>query len=253
MIPEVIQTGTEILLQLVVGIMRAVVDLIAAGYLIIDTLLETFVAKTTPIFNAGADILEKVIEGFVDAISSVASAVRQVVEKICNGFKNTDWISVGINIIDGIVEGVSGAASRLANAAANAARNALEAVKNWLGIASPSKVFRDEVGKYMALGIGVGFEDNIPIHALQSDMSSLLDNLEGYNMGALSLDAMRSGNSAGYSTGPLENSRQLMKQIILEAINESNLDRDMARSVSAAMEGVGIYCDRRQIGRLKLG
>ena len=40
--------------------------------------------------------------------------------------------------------------------------DAVNAVKIWLGIKSPSRLMRDEVGKYMALGMGIGFEENVP-------------------------------------------------------------------------------------------
>lgn len=41
------------------------------------------------------------------------------------------------------------------------AANIVSNMKEALGIHSPSRVFRDEVGKYMALGVGEGFENDI--------------------------------------------------------------------------------------------
>lgn len=122
----------------------------------------------------------------------------------------------------------------------------------------------------MALGIGVGFEDNIPMHTLESDMESILGNLQKtvnastldvgnaavsdsflqYDAGEVSRASVRNSNGLRYEGNSSEGARQMMKQAIIEAITESNLDRNMARSVSNAMEGVGIYCDMRQIGRI---
>jgi phage-related protein len=41
------------------------------------------------------------------------------------------------------------------------ASNILNNMKSALGIHSPSTLFRDQVGKNIALGVGEGFEDNI--------------------------------------------------------------------------------------------
>jgi phage-related protein len=67
-----------------------------------------------------------------------------------------DWAAIGQSIIDGIIGGISSGAGRLAEAAANAARDAYNAAKSWLGIASPSKLFRDEIGEQMTAGMVVG-------------------------------------------------------------------------------------------------
>ena len=55
-----------------------------------------------------------------------------------------------------------------------AAKDALTAVKKWLGIKSPSRRFRDEVGKMMALGVGVGFEDNLPEEEIESSLDDAI-------------------------------------------------------------------------------
>ena len=64
--------------------------------------------------------------------------------------------SVGKAIIDGMVSGINSAASSLASAAASAAKSALDAAKKALGISSPSKVFKMEVGYNMSAGIAEG-------------------------------------------------------------------------------------------------
>lgn len=69
--------------------------------------------------------------------------------------------SVGSNIVRGIWNGISGAAGWLAGKVRSFAHGILDGMKSALGIHSPSRLFRDEVGKYLAQGIGVGFEDEM--------------------------------------------------------------------------------------------
>ena len=61
----------------------------------------------------------------------------------------------------GLWEGISGAAGWLLNKIKGWANSILDSIKGFFGIHSPSAVFRDDVGRYMAQGIGVGFEDEM--------------------------------------------------------------------------------------------
>ena len=63
----------------------------------------------------------------------------------------------------------------------NVASNALSAVKGFLGIASPSKKARDLIGKNFALGIGVGFQKNMPIKQMVDSVEDAFDQIEGVN------------------------------------------------------------------------
>ena len=102
---------------------------------------------------------------------------RNVVSGIKNAFTSINWGSIGSNIISGIANGIAGAVGGLVDAAVNAAKSAFNAAKNFLGINSPSRLFRDEIGKYMALGMGVGFERNIPVHDMEKSLDSSINKL----------------------------------------------------------------------------
>lgn len=56
----------------------------------------------------------------------------------------------------------------------------LNGVKAFFGIESPSKVMADEVGKYMAQGIGVGFANTLPsvVSAMQDKLASVTDAMQ---------------------------------------------------------------------------
>ena len=71
-------------------------------------------------------------------------------------------------------EGVDDKTEWLANKIRTFCNGALDAIKEFFGIASPSKVFRDEVGKWLPPGISVGFEDAMPA-AVKTMASSARD------------------------------------------------------------------------------
>ena len=127
--------------------------------------------------QAGIDILEMLITGLINTIPDLVAAIPQIIQSINDSFSQYDWGAIGSNIIDGIKNGISSAAERIADAAKEAARKALDAAKNFLGIHSPSRVFRDQVGKYMALGMAEGFEDNIPVDDMQNSLDGMVNGL----------------------------------------------------------------------------
>ena len=63
---------------------------------------------------------------------------------------------LGLAVTGGWNSGIAAGSSAVINAMVSLARESLAAAKNELGIESPSRVFRDEVGKQIMAGIGVG-------------------------------------------------------------------------------------------------
>lgn len=120
----------------------------------------------------------KIISSLVDGIKSLAThpvtTMKNIATNALNAFKNLDWRGIGSHIISGIVNGLKAGAGAIVSAAQNVAKSALDSAKNFLGIKSPSRRFRDEVGKMMALGIGVGFEDNLPEDEIESSLDKTL-------------------------------------------------------------------------------
>lgn len=66
--------------------------------------------------------------------------------------------SIGTNIVDGIIQGINGGAARLAEAVRGMGRNAVQSARAALGIASPSRVFADVIGRQIPAGIELGIQ-----------------------------------------------------------------------------------------------
>ena len=101
--------------------------------------------------------------------STVATAGRSLGTAATNAVKSalpaSAWSSVGSQAMAGLAAGIRSGASSVISAAAAAAASALAAAKNALGISSPSKVFRDEVGKMVMKGLGEGIVDETDAQA----------------------------------------------------------------------------------------
>lgn len=108
-----------------------------------------------------------------DFASSAIQAASQFVSNIVSGLSGLAGrvMSVGSDIVHGIWSGISGAAGWLMNQISGFANNIVSGIKGFFGIHSPSTVMRDQVGKYLAEGVAVGWEKNDPMASIERDLN----------------------------------------------------------------------------------
>lgn len=159
-IPQLISTGLQLLEGLVTGLMNALPQLISQAPTIIGQFATSVVQNLPQILTTGMQIIIKLAAGLIAAIPQMIAQIPAIISAIKNAFSNVDWGSVGSNIISGIKDGISGAVGTIVDAAKGAAQSALDAAKSLLGIHSPSRVFRDQVGKMIPEGMAIGIDRN---------------------------------------------------------------------------------------------
>lgn len=105
--------------------------------------------------------------------SSAIKAASQFVSNIVSGLSGLAErvTSVGSNIVHGIWSGISGATGWLMSKISGFASSVVDGIKGFFGIHSPSTVMRDQVGKYLAEGVAVGWEKNDPMASIERDLN----------------------------------------------------------------------------------
>lgn len=111
---------------------------------VVSSMMSTVRSVFSSGWNAARSVTSSGIHGAVNVVRSVASSM----------------VSAGRNFVMGFVNGIRGAIGAAASAAANMARSAMNAAKSALGIHSPSRVMRDQVGYYVVAGFAKGMNDN---------------------------------------------------------------------------------------------
>lgn len=193
-LPQLIDSGLKLLEGLVQGLVNALPKIADAVPKIITSLVTTIIKKAPQILQTGVQLIVQLGVGLVKAIPQLLKHIPQIISAIAGAFKEVKWGEVGLNIIKGIASGIKEAISVLIDAAAEAAESALNWVKEKLGIHSPSTVFRDQVGKMMALGIGVGFENNIPLKSMNAGLQKAVSSLK---KDVIFTTSARSGKTVG--------------------------------------------------------
>lgn len=131
-----------------------------------ENVKNTFEEKKQGVVDKVENVRDKMVGGLKKLKSLMAgnsdSPVKEAIRNIKTVFSGTKWGSVGLNVVKGIVQGVGNNAYRLVNKMMELAKEAWNAVKDFFGIHSPSRLMRDTVGKMIPAGITVGLEKAFP-------------------------------------------------------------------------------------------
>lgn len=100
----------------------------------------------------------KVMAGIGNISGKIGGAFGGVYRAITGAIGNVK--SIGSNIVKGIWAGINGSIDWLKRQIGDFAKGVTKTIKGWFGIKSPSRVMRDQVGRYIAEGVGVGIEQN---------------------------------------------------------------------------------------------
>lgn len=180
MIGAVKSTATNLQNNIINAIKNLPSKLMSLGKSAVTNLRNAIQGGVSRISSAARNILNGIVNAIRNLPSRLMSLAQNAVSNIRNAFTSINWGSIGSNIISGIANGIAGAVGGLVSAAINAARSAFNAAKSALGIHSPSTLFRDEIGLNMALGMGIGFEDNIPVKDINNALDSAVNKISGH-------------------------------------------------------------------------
>ena len=115
------------------------------------------------VWNAIQGAIQSVANWGSGLLQQGRNAASQLVSAVINGVASlpSQMANVGYNIVTGVWNGICNAAGWFRRQVQSFFSGIVDGVKNALGIHSPSRVFQDEVGKYMAQGAGVGFTNEL--------------------------------------------------------------------------------------------
>ena len=146
---------------LVSGLVSAIPDVLSA----IWDMLKQMVAKLKEVdwLAKGKEILTSLLNGLKSVVSTIISSIKDLVSDIWNSFKELPgkMLDIGSNIVSGIWEGISGAAGWLWDQISGFCEGIWDGVKDFFGINSPSKLFKEELGYNLVYGFAEGIDDKV--------------------------------------------------------------------------------------------
>ena len=164
----------EKVLSIITGLLEAIANnmqpIVEAGIEIVLGLIRGISEKMDDIAQAGFDLLISFINGlskaidenFTDLLNSVLNLITTIIDSVVEfltGGAVTDFCASGKAVIEGFIKGMGDMIDAVVQKAKDIAKAAVRTVKGWLGINSPSKVFR-KIGVYTGEGLALGLEDS---------------------------------------------------------------------------------------------
>lgn len=174
-IDMLVDAGIALILGLADGLIEALPILIEKAPVIIVKLVDAILRNLPKLLEAGVKLIFKLAEGLIKAVPQLLSKIPQIVSGIVKSFGNyvSSFWEIGKNIVKGIWNGIRNVKDWLFEKIKGFKDAVLNKFKSFFGIHSPSTLFRDEIGEYLALGIGEGFNDSIG--AVYKKMRSTVD------------------------------------------------------------------------------
>ena len=189
-------SAIEVVEGFLVGIIGALADI---GDWIKEHVFEPFIkgfkaafgihSPSTVMREQGGYVMDGLKDGVSGRISSVISKFSDLKNQIVSKLRelipiasNIDWTSIGTSVVNGIIDGLNRGWQWLVNAVQTICGGLLRTAKNILGIHSPSKVFRDQIGENIGAGIEEGLDNSEggilqSIRGISSDMLSSFSNV----------------------------------------------------------------------------
>lgn len=170
--------------------------------------------------NRGSPFIQNAVNGVLQ------SAVNEAEKKIKKNSPSHVWRDeIGLSMAEGVAVGIERGEKIVNDSVGSMADSSLETAKDTLGIHSPSKVFKDEIGKHIVGGVIKGIEAEVP--KLKKTMKKMSEEAV---KAAGEVDAAKGGYSDAASA-------------IMESIT-SGLDRRQELLVSKLDNKIDGYVDK---------
>lgn len=206
--------------------------------------------------------LKKIFFRTVDAVIDFSNTMRDkavecarnTFDSIVNGLINLPdrMLEIGSNIVQGLWNGICNMGDWLYNQVASFASGIVDGMMAALGIHSPSTVMRDKIGKWLPMGIGEGFEKQLPstVKNMKNSLDKNLDKFKG-NLDTLKIKAIEiiGGDDididdfGGIGGGGFD--YQTMATYLLEVLRKAPINIP----VTVEMEDGDIIMDKERVGR----
>lgn len=204
-IPEILVALGNALPQIISAILNAVVDavpkLLKKSRELFEKIMEALGELLSKLPGKMLEVRDSIVNGIRNSLGSIGSAAADIVSAIWDHIKELPgmMLDVGRDLVEGLWNGISDMVGWIEDKISGFGDSVLGGLKDFFGIASPSKVMRDEVGKFLPAGIAIGIEDST-LSAVKS-VRSMADKLR--NTAVESLNGMTSGAAYRMQQNPM--------------------------------------------------
>ncbi|HDT8447015.1 TPA: phage tail tape measure protein [Listeria monocytogenes] len=223
--PQILAAGVKLIGALISGLLRMLGSLLAAGGKLILKLLSKLASFGSEMLSKGGELIKKFISGIgkkaVELGEKAKSMGKKAVDSIKNGFSNI--AEIGGDLIRGLWNGISDMGGWIESKIKGFGKGVLNSLKDFFGIHSPSRLMRDEVGKYISLGVVEGM--NNELNAIKNASANMVD--------------AATPDLNGISTNMAQDMSGKISGAVNASINASSPDQSWQNTLAARVDALG--------------
>lgn len=233
-IDMLIDAAIAIIVGLAEGLIEALPQLIERLPEIIIAIVNGLVDNLPKLLEASVQIIVALAVGLIESLPELISRLPEIIEAIVNGLIACvgDLVEAGKELVNGIWEGIKANWDKLTSSVTELGGKLVEKVKGFFKIGSPSKLFADEIGKWIPEGVAVGIEANADsVNGAVEDMvnDAMID--PNYSAMTQTANAITPSLASGVVAGADNNMVALLNQylpLLLNAVenNQVTLEGD---------------------------
>lgn len=203
----------------------------------ISSVVNFFATLPGKVWTWLGNTVNKVTSWGANLRSKGAEAAGKLVGAVISGVSNlpSRMLEVGKNIVHGVWNGICNAAGWFKKQVKRFFSGIVDGVKDALGIHSPSRVFADEVGKWIPPGIGEGVSDQMP--KLEKQTESEMQEL-----------AKKMQTAVNVETGKITLDKNVEQTYKVERDNGQSFDDSKTEVTISGETHVHVDLDGKEIG-----
>lgn len=190
-IPMLIQGGIDLLMGLIGALPQIITGIVSAIPQIISGVLNAVIGAIPQLITAGVELLVALVKNIGPITAQIVQAIPQIISGIVGAIGGGVGAiaQAGGDLIRGLWQGISDTFGWLMDKIGGFVDDVVGGIKDFFGIASPSRRLKLEVGVQLPAGIGEGVEDNEdsaldPLKDLNKKITREARKITGLNLNA---------------------------------------------------------------------
>lgn len=159
-LPQLLKAAITLFMQLIKAIPQIVTALIKELPTIITTIIGVLLDSLPLLLKAAITLFMALVQAIPQMLVELAKELPTIGATILEelGKIPEKVLGIGGDIVRGLWNGINDMVGWIGDKISGFGDSVLSGLKDFFGIASPSKVFRDEIGKFLPQGLAVGVE-----------------------------------------------------------------------------------------------
>ena len=207
------------------GVLAMVRAVKASGTTIMSSITNALKSLPSNLLSLGKNAMNNLGSAIRGAAGAVKSAATSILKSVTGALASlpSKMLSIGKDLVRGLWNGISDMAGWVIGKIQGFGDSVLGGIKKFFGIKSPSRVFRDQVGKMLGLGLAEGIEESAdaPARAMAALSDGVLDEAAEFN--GLTLERQMQHTFAAPETAGAEAGLLSKLDKILDAIERGHI------------------------------